>query len=173
MARSQTSPETSKSAPNTSNQRLLRVVALCVAAVLLIGAAVFLYMNSRETVNEAVLAGKIEMFGGYIESVDHNADTFVLDIDPLGEHKRYTITLNRSTQFFVYYPPKSIVPEEELITRTPGDRQEMPLSEPRTETASRDVLQAGANADVYFGAFLYVDSASRLVADKVVIVKNK
>ena len=145
--------------------------ALVAAMVVALAAVVFVFYASRESDIEAIQAGKIEMFGGRIESVDHTDGSFVLDVDPLGGHKRYTIYVDGRTEFNLFYPAKLILSAEEQESINFTEVDESMYSEPRTEPTTFDALVAGGDVDVYFKEFLYVDAEDRLVATRVVVVK--
>lgn len=71
---------------------------------------VFLFVNFYKTPEERevedIIEGKLRMIGGEVVEVNYDEKFFVLDRDPLGKSEKYTIYINKNTEFSALVFPK-------------------------------------------------------------------
>ena len=117
----------------------------------------------QEREERAMRAGLSKMIAGRIESIDKDQKSFVVDIDPLGDHKTYVISTVNGTGYLM------MANEDFTDQATIGEEI---IREPEMTKTEFKFLEVGRSVEVHFVQRIDVDIASRLVAQKIVILPN-
>jgi len=116
---------------------------------------------------EDIKQGLDKTIGGKIESINQDDNSFVLDLDPLGNHQRYTIQTTGQTQYrMTYVDTKILDPNAEQ----PEQQEEVTETEFEIQF---DQLKEGADAIVEFAKRIDPDKEEKLEAIKVNAVYYK
>lgn len=118
---------------------------------------------------EDIKKGLMKMLTGIVETIDKNSKKLVIDIDPLGKHRRYTILIVENAEYsFLEYKP--IGPQ---IEAEPSEEDLLGNSLEATFTdAQFEDVAVGRNVEVQFAERVDVDSGVELIAQKVLIFKE-
>ena len=110
----------------------------------------------------AIKRGEMKMLTGVIEDIKD--DMLVIDIDPLGKHKRYQIKVIDKTGYH-------LMKNEKVYEHHELDDEGDPVYNIETNftPSSFDSLEIGKMIEVHFKQRIDVDSAKELIARKIVI----
>jgi len=109
----------------------------------------------------AIKNGLDKMIGGKIESIDKNEKSFVVDLDALGSHQRYTIHTTEKTEFKITYIDTKIVDENAEETEDRAEETEAKFD------ANFDQLKEQVDVQIEFSKRLDIDKEKKLTATKV------
>jgi hypothetical protein len=116
---------------------------------------------------EDIKKGLDKTIGGRIESIDQGEKSFVIDLDPLGSHQRYTILTSDNTEFkMIYVDAKIVDPEAEAL----GAAERV---EEKNFEIEFDRLETGAEAQIEFDKRIDINNKKPLTASKVRIIYHK
>lgn len=118
---------------------------------------------------EDIKKGLMKMLTGIVETIDKDNKNLVIDIDPLGEHSRYSILIAANAEYF-FLENKPIGAQIE-----PGSSEEefMERSYEAVFTdANFESIAVGQNIEVQFAERVDIDSGVKLIAQKVLIFKQ-
>lgn len=115
----------------------------------------------------AILKGLDKTIGGKIESIDQNEKSFVVDLDPLGSHQRYTIHTTQKTEFKMTYVDTKIVDPYAEETES-----QFEVTEKEFDIDFKELKEA-VDAQVEFAKRIDIDSEEQLIASKVNVMYFK
>lgn len=121
---------------------------------------------NQEAEEKAMRAGLSRMIAGRIESIDKDQRSFVVNIDPYGDNKTYTILTANNTGYSMMY--------EDPIDPEAIDEEDFAgnIREPEMIETEFEFIEVGRSAEVHFAQRMDLDTASKLVAQKIVILPN-
>ena len=110
---------------------------------------------------EEMMKGWDKTIGGKIDSINQDEKTFVIDLDPLGNHQIYAIQTDDRTEIKMTYVDTRIVnPDAEEVQ----DQVEVTETEFEIDFSQ---LKEGADAQVEFAKRLDLEKEEKLEATKV------
>lgn len=154
--------------------RFSRVIIPIVAILLVLIAIIFSLqkkdMPLKISDQEALDRGLIKSMGGRVISVDTTQNQFIIDISEFVKKKRYIIIVGKDTNF------SSI-----QFNTSPVNAETLDFLEEKVETIATEMprgflsfgmIKGGMRVEVQFADYINLDTASLLVADKVIIFRD-
>jgi len=147
----------------------IAAAAFLVLLILVAIVVVKILPTAEEREIKAIHEGKMRILGGQIMEVFVDQNNFVIDTDPYGMHKSYTIYFNKNTEFIILTQSKKETPAPKIVGGFPVFEGGSPPKPDALEQKSGSIsdLKSGMQAQVEFRDRLDVEGEEKLTAKSV------
>jgi len=116
---------------------------------------------------EMIKNGYVKMLTGEVSEVNNDAKNFIIDIDPLGKHKKFTIHTNEKTEFSILTHTSKESADEDISKHN----DEMDISEEYSPADFSNITEL-SNVTVTLSEWAenVNDDSQPLVAEKIYII---
>ena len=117
----------------------------------------------------AILRGEKKLLEGIVKNIDEENKKLVIDIDPLGKQKKYSISIREDAKYFILEnkPIEYQVEQNSNEDEFPGSDYITTITD-----AQFEYIELGQYIEVQFAQRVDIDSGVNLIAKKVTIIKN-
>jgi len=117
----------------------------------------------------AMMRGEKKVLEGVVENINKSNKKLVIDIDPLGKQKQYSISISKNVKYFILElkPLEAQVEPESNQENLQGNEYKTVI-----KNAQFDNIKLGQYVEVQFAKRIDVDSGAELIARKVTILEN-